>query len=77
MFNMSHPEVHGLVVLARNGDRSEFYQDPVTYNYGPALSTALGEVRTTLRSLYLVDTNFVFLYRPRLTNSEASFAIRT
>lgn len=41
---MSHPEVLGVVVLARNGDRTEAYQDPVTYQPGPTLSTPLGEV---------------------------------
>ncbi|KAJ3491442.1 hypothetical protein NLI96_g719 [Meripilus lineatus] len=55
---MSHPEVHGVVVLARNGDRSEFYQDPVSYKYSSALSTPLGEAQayklgTFLRSAYL------------------------
>ncbi|KAJ3491471.1 hypothetical protein NLI96_g722 [Meripilus lineatus] len=55
---MSHPEVHGVVVLARNGDRSEFYQDPVSYKYGSTLSTPLGEAQayklgTFLRSAYL------------------------
>lgn len=41
---MSHPEVLGVVVLARNGDRTEAYQDPITYQPGPTLSTPLGEV---------------------------------
>ena len=38
--------IKGVVVLARNGDRMECYQDPKTYNYGPTESTPLGEVRT-------------------------------
>ena len=38
--------VKGVVVLARNGDRKECYQDPKTYHYGPTESTPFGEVRT-------------------------------
>ena len=37
--------VKGVVVLARNGDRTECYQDPKTYRYGPTESTPFGEVR--------------------------------
>lgn len=55
---MSHPEVHGVVVLARNGDRSECYHDPITQKAGRTESTPLGEVQAhqlgaTLRSIYL------------------------
>ena len=55
---MSHPEVHGVVVIARNGDRDECYQDPITYNAGPTESTPLGEMQSYqlggyLRQLYL------------------------
>ena len=55
---MSHPEVHGVVVLARNGDRTECYQDPVSYKPGPTESTPLGAVESQqlgayLRSVYL------------------------
>ncbi|KAI0343444.1 phosphoglycerate mutase-like protein [Trametopsis cervina] len=54
---MSHPEVHGVVVLARNGDRSECYQHPVTYKPSTTESTPLGEVQahklgSTLRDIY-------------------------
>jgi hypothetical protein len=50
--------VHGVVVLARNGDRLEVYQDPKTYDAAFTETTALGEVQShqlgsTLRSLYL------------------------
>lgn len=38
-------KVKGVVVLARNGDRKECYQDPKTYKYGPTESTPLGEVQ--------------------------------
>ena len=55
---MSHPEVHGVVVLARNGDRTECYYDPITQQAGPTESTPLGEVQahhlgSALRSIYL------------------------
>ena len=55
---MSHPEVQGVVVIARNGDRHECHQDPVTYGAGPTESTPLGEVQAHqlgayLRALYL------------------------
>lgn len=50
---MSHPEVHGVVVLSRNGDRSECHQDPITYAPGPTESTPLGEVQSHLLGSYL------------------------
>ena len=55
---MSHPEVQGVVVIARNGDRHDCVQDPVSYKAGPTESTPLGEVQSHqlgsyLRSLYL------------------------
>ncbi|EIN06643.1 phosphoglycerate mutase-like protein [Punctularia strigosozonata HHB-11173 SS5] len=58
---MSHPQVHGVVLLVRNGDRTELYQDPNTYKTGSVETTALGEVQSHLlgsylRSLYL-DSN--------------------
>lgn len=37
--------IKGVVILARNGDRTECYQDPKTYKYGPTESTPFGEVR--------------------------------
>lgn len=37
--------IKGVVLLARNGDRLECYQDPKTYKYGPTESTPFGEVR--------------------------------
>ena len=40
------------VVLARNGDRLECYQDPKTYQYGTTKSTLLGEVRSRTWHLY-------------------------
>jgi lysosomal acid phosphatase len=38
--------IKGVVVLARNGDRLECYQDPKTYQYGPTESTPFGEAST-------------------------------
>ena len=43
--------IKGVVILARNGDRSECYQDPKTYQYGTTESTPLGEVRSPTRHL--------------------------
>ena len=40
--------VKGVVVIARNGDRMECYQDPKTYKYGPTESTPFGEVRISI-----------------------------
>ena len=35
----------GVVLLARHGDRLEFFQDPFTYNPAQTFLTALGSVR--------------------------------
>ena len=45
--------IKGVVVLARNGDRLECYQDPKTYKYGPTESTPFGEVRTHSASFFV------------------------
>lgn len=37
-------DVLGVLVIARNGDRSEYYQDPKTYDGYYTESTALGAV---------------------------------
>lgn len=42
---MAHSQVRGVVVLARNGDRVEFYQDPKNYKPANTASTPLGSVR--------------------------------
>jgi len=39
------PDVHGVLIIARNGDRTEFYQDPYTYEPSYTESTPLGAVR--------------------------------
>ena len=41
---MSHHDVLGAVILARNGDRTECYQHPVTQKPSTTRSTPLGEV---------------------------------
>ncbi|TFK80470.1 phosphoglycerate mutase-like protein [Polyporus arcularius HHB13444] len=55
---MSPSQVLGAVILARNGDRTECYQHPVTQKSGSTASTPLGEVEAFqlgqhLRKLYL------------------------
>ncbi|KIP08705.1 hypothetical protein PHLGIDRAFT_29474 [Phlebiopsis gigantea 11061_1 CR5-6] len=55
---MSHPEVHGVVVLSRNGDRSECYQHPITQTPGPTASTPLGEVQSHHLGSYLRNVYF-------------------
>lgn len=47
-------KILGVLILARNGDRSEFLQDP--YSYAPSFteSTPLGAVRCS-HSLFLDD----------------------
>jgi hypothetical protein len=41
---MSDREILGVIVLARNGDRLEYYQDPKTYAGSFTATTPLGEV---------------------------------
>lgn len=37
-------KVLGVIILARNGDRYNYYQDPYTYAGSETETTALGEV---------------------------------
>ncbi|KAJ7617940.1 histidine phosphatase superfamily [Roridomyces roridus] len=58
--------VLGVIVLARNGDRREFYQDPNTYQPSLTDSTALGMadlhlLGAQLRSAYLNPTSSSFI----------------
>ena len=46
--------IKGVVVLARNGDRMECYQDPKSYKYGPSESTPLGVVRIPTQRLRFI-----------------------
>jgi hypothetical protein len=48
--------IKGVVVLARNGDRLECYQDPKSYKYGPTESTPLGEHQAHSLGALLRDT---------------------
>ncbi|KAG1718017.1 histidine phosphatase superfamily [Suillus paluster] len=47
------PEVHGVLIIARNGDRTEFYQDPYTYEPSYTESTPLGANPTNLEAIAL------------------------
>jgi lysosomal acid phosphatase len=40
-------KVLGVIVIARNGDRYNYYQDPKTYAASNTETTALGVVRVT------------------------------
>ncbi|KAF7305660.1 hypothetical protein HMN09_00819700 [Mycena chlorophos] len=58
--------VLGVIIIARNGDRTEYYQDPKTYASSLTDSTALGvsdlhQLGTELRSLYLSPTSASFI----------------
>ncbi|KAI0060566.1 phosphoglycerate mutase-like protein [Artomyces pyxidatus] len=50
---MSHPTVRGVVVITRNGDRVDYYQDPKTYQSAQTDSTPLGEVQSHQLGEYL------------------------
>ena len=45
---MSATSVLGVIVIARNGDRVEYYQDPQNYGTTFTETTALGEVCISL-----------------------------
>ncbi|EKM53539.1 uncharacterized protein PHACADRAFT_148183 [Phanerochaete carnosa HHB-10118-sp] len=55
---MSHPEVHGVVVISRNGDRNVAYQHPISYEVDPTESTPLGEVQAHKLGTYLRNVYF-------------------
>ncbi|KAI6145364.1 histidine phosphatase superfamily [Pisolithus tinctorius] len=46
-------KVLGVLVIARNGDREEFFQDPKTYEPSPTRSTPLGAAESFLLGSYL------------------------
>jgi hypothetical protein len=57
-----HSLVRGVVVLARNGDRLEYFQDPITYKPYKTETTPLGAVQShqlgaALRAAYLEDNS--------------------
>ncbi|KAF9449257.1 phosphoglycerate mutase-like protein [Macrolepiota fuliginosa MF-IS2] len=51
-------KVLGVIVIARNGDRSSFYQDPHTYAASNTETTALGEVESHRLGALLRSTYF-------------------
>ena len=68
--------IKGVVLISRNGDRTECYQDPKTYKYGPTGSTPLGEAR--IPSLCIFRYSFLtrsFSIKP--THWELSFVTPT
>lgn len=59
-------EVKGVVIVARNGDRFDMYQDPKDYSSALAQTTALGEAQShqlgaLLRSIYLSPESSSFI----------------
>jgi lysosomal acid phosphatase len=46
----------GVIVVARNGDRQEYYQDPKSYRGAPTETTALGEVESHQLGCLLKET---------------------
>jgi lysosomal acid phosphatase len=62
-------KVLGVIVIARNGDRYNYYQDPKTYAASNTETTALGVVRLNLL-YYLIFHRTVF--RSSLINWDPS-----
>jgi lysosomal acid phosphatase len=62
-------QVHGVIVVARNGDRMEYYQDPNTYNAEFTEATALGEVSERLQGRWFQYAHPAILHRPNRSNS--------
>jgi hypothetical protein len=62
--------VLGVIVLARNGDRVEYYQDPQNYGATFTETTALGEVRSNHALLHceIQSHGLIFVARSNLTN---------
>ncbi|VDC05674.1 unnamed protein product [Peniophora sp. CBMAI 1063] len=59
---MAHSNVHGVVVLTRNGDRFSYSQDPYTYEPSWTEATPLGEVQShalgrALRTKYFTPSS--------------------
>lgn len=56
-------KVLGVIVIARNGDRHHYYQDPYTYAASNTETTALGEVSLPVLAIipFFFDT-----FLPRL-----------
>ncbi|KAI0302307.1 phosphoglycerate mutase-like protein [Multifurca ochricompacta] len=67
---MSHPTVRGVVVITRNGDRYDYYQDPSTYASSDTDSTPLGEVQafqlgSLLRKEYFDPSSANYIHNVR------------
>lgn len=72
---MSHPTVRGVVVITRNGDRYDYFQDPYTYKSSHTDSTPLGELQAfqlgaNLRKEYFDPSspNYIHNVRTDLVN---------
>lgn len=51
-------KVLGVIVIARNGDRSAYYQDPYTYAASNTETTALGEASTLVSFKQQINITF-------------------
>src|SRR5271156_4641990 len=60
-------QVLGVIILARNGDRYNYYQDPLTYAGSNTETTALGEVSCFFPLISLMVDD------PRLVRSSPTF----
>ncbi|KAG6876229.1 hypothetical protein C0992_000412 [Termitomyces sp. T32_za158] len=78
-------KVLGVIVIARNGDRSNYYQDPYSYAGSTTETTALGEAESfqlgsLLRSTYLESSSPSFINGMRtdlVDNSEVKARVKT
>ncbi|KAH0588327.1 hypothetical protein H2248_004188 [Termitomyces sp. 'cryptogamus'] len=78
-------KVLGVIVIARNGDRSSYYQDPYSYAGSSTETTALGEAESfqlgsLLRSTYLDSSSPSFINGIRsdlVDNNEVKARVKT
>ncbi|KAF8622954.1 hypothetical protein AX15_006627 [Amanita polypyramis BW_CC] len=78
-------KVLGVIVIVRNGDRTNYYQDPYTYAASNTETTALGEVQSfqlgsLLRSTYLESSSASYIEGMRndiVDNSEIKVRVKT
>jgi hypothetical protein len=71
---MATAGILGVVLLALYGDRTPYYQHPVTYKQGYTKLTPLGQV--SLRNRVINDSILTFLSRKKY-NSALTFAQNT
>ncbi|PFH50443.1 hypothetical protein AMATHDRAFT_60983 [Amanita thiersii Skay4041] len=84
LLKMRLSKVLGVIIIARNGDRSGYYQDPNTYAASNTETTALGEVQShqlgsLLRSTYLDRTSPSYIEGIRsdlVDNSEVKVRVK-